>query len=404
MVVVCAAARARAEAPDPVPPAIDESQLLARVAQTDPRLLRITAEVEAARADVVAAGVRPNPSVALEREEVFPSGGLSTSYLRLELPLEISGRRARRVEAARAATDAAAIEGEGARFAIAIEALRAFRTAAYERLRVELLRAEREALVKAVEVVQKRTRAGTTAGYDLQRIELELAVYDDLIAAAESRLATVRLELGALAGAPAGLDAADPLELPADPPALEELLREAIERRPEYRAAGARLAGARSLRGAASRARVPELTLSGGLVRQDVAADTAAFGYTAGLVLSLPLFDHGQAERARANALMRAAEAERKVAWREVPARVRAWHQILVRTIARGRTARQAQLGRLDQLLRSAEAAYREGGGNVVELLDAYGAARDARLRDLELRRDARLVELDLWLALGRRP
>ena len=42
--------------------------------------------------------------------------------------------------------------------------------------------------------------------------------------------------------------------------------------------------------------------------------------------------------------------------------------------------------------------------GNVVELVDAYTAARDTRLRDLDLRRDARLAEIDLWLALGRRP
>ena len=40
----------------------------------------------------------------------------------------------------------------------------------------------------------------------------------------------------------------------------------------------------------------------------------------------------------------------------------------------------------------------------IVELLDAYRTARAVRLRDLELRRDARLAELDLWLALGRRP
>jgi cobalt-zinc-cadmium efflux system outer membrane protein len=76
----------------------------------------------------------------------------------------------------------------------------------------------------------------------------------------------------------------------------------------------------------------------------------------------------------------------------------------LVQTVGRARAVARDQLARLAQLLRSAETAYRDGGGNVVELVDAYTTARDTRLRDLELRRDARLAEIDLWLALGRRP
>ena len=64
----------------------------------------------------------------------------------------------------------------------------------------------------------------------------------------------------------------------------------------------------------------------------------------------------------------------------------------------------RSQLSRLEPLLKSAETAYREGHSSVVELLDAYATARNTRLRDLELRRDARLAELDLWLALDRRP
>ena len=387
----------------PAVPTLGEDQLAELLAADDPRAARAAAEVEIARADAVAAGVRPDPSVSFEREEVFPDGGLATHYARLAVPLEISGRRAARVAAARALVDAAAADRDGARFALSIEALRRFRIAAYERGRVELLGAERAALVQAVEIVRRRTGAGAASGYDLQRIELELAAYDDLIAEAEAQLGTARIELGALVGMPAGADAAGPLELPGEPLPLEALLGDAVQARTDYRAAGARLEGAATLARAAGRAWIPDLTVSGGFMAQDVAGGAAASGYTVGLSLSIPVFDRGQADRARAAAQRRAAEADRRVLEREIPAAIRARHQALAQLLARARAVRTSRLARLEQLLRSAETAYREGG-DVVALLDAHAAARDARLRELELRRDARLAELDLWLALGRRP
>jgi outer membrane protein, heavy metal efflux system len=396
--VVALGGAARADTPTP---SIDETQLLARVAN-DPQLARIAAELDLARADVVAAGVRPNPTISFEREEVFPDGGLATDYLRLELPLEISGRRALHVASARASAAAVASESERARFAVTVAALRAFRIAAYERLRVDLLRAERAALVKAVEVVRKRSTAGASSGYDLQRIELELLAYDDLSASAETQLATARVELGAVAGLAGGVDANDPLPLPNDP-ADVATLASTVESHPDFRAATLRVDGARSLSRAASRAWVPELTLAGGIISQDLGTETAR-GYTAGLFVAIPLFEHGQVDRARGAAQARVARADREVLARDISAAIRAAHLTFTRTLARARGIEEKQIARLDQLLRSAETAYREGGGNVVELVDAYRTARDTRLRDLELRRDARLAELELWLALGRRP
>jgi len=402
-IVTIASLARTAHAEEPAVPALDEARLEAMLTG-DPRAARLAADVDAARAEAIAAGVRPDPSLSFEREEVFPDGGVATSYVRLAVPLEVSGRRAARAGAARAHVEATTALGSGARFAHLIEALRRLRLAAYARARVELLRAERAALVRAVEIVRRRTSAGAAAGYDLQRGELELAAYDDRIAAADTELWAARLELGAIAGLPGGADAAGALELPADPPPLDALLGGDVRGRADYRATAARLEGARALDRAAGRAWIPDLTISAGFMAQDAAAGGSASGYAAGLALSLPVFDRGQADRARAAAQRRAAEADRLLLEREVPAAIRARHAALAQTLARARAAHRDQLARLDQLLRSAETGYREGGGNIVELLDAYAAARDARLRELELRLGARLAELELWLALGRRP
>jgi cobalt-zinc-cadmium efflux system outer membrane protein len=384
-------------------PSVTEDELLARLDETHPAIERLAADVDAARADVVAAGIRAEPSLALDREEVFPDGGLATNYARLQIPIDLSGRRGRRVDSARAAAEAVAADGVAARLRITVDAMRAFTAAAHARLETELLRSERAALVRVVEIVRKRVGAGAASGYDLQRIELELTAYDDLLAGAETRLMETRTELAAYAGAgQPQVDAASELELPTRS-AAAITPDAALAERGDYRAATLRARSAEHLAAEARRGWVPSVGVSAGAMSQDTGDDTA-FGYTVGLSFSLPVFDRGRATAARAQAERRAAEADARLLERTVPARVRAKQESLARHVAQAEQLATGQLARLEPLLRSAETAYREGNSSVVELLDAYATARTTRLRDLELRRDARLAELGLWLVLGRRP
>lgn len=389
----------------PSAPNVDEAQLLAAV-RSGPRTSLVAAELASAEAEEIAAKARPHPSVAYDREALVsaPSGqNLATDYVRLSLPLEISGRRAARHAAARAEVEAVRAEGEGARFALELSALRSFRLAQYEKARLELLRAERAALADAVEVVRKRAAAGDTSGYDLQRIELELAGYDDLLSASGAQLDAARVELGLWVGAPM-MDAAGTLSLPAMPAPLPAALDESVGGRPELRAAAARQAGARALDRAGRRGWIPELVLSAGAMHQELGGDESGWGYTAGVALALPIFERGQADRARARAQQQRAEATAQLATRAASSTIRLRQAALARAIERAHGVEDKQLSRLAQLLRSAETAYRDGGGDIVALLDAHSTARDLRLRALELVRDAQLAQLELWLALGSRP
>jgi cobalt-zinc-cadmium efflux system outer membrane protein len=379
---------------------IDEATFIAAIESDDARVERLAADVQLAEAEIVAARVRPDPEIAIDREEVFPDGGSATNYLRLVWPLDISGRRGHRIAAARASAKAAASDADASRFAIVVDGLRVFYDAAYARLYVDKLRSERDALVRLVEVVEKRVGAGAASGYDQQRIELELAAYDDLVMSAETTLGDARLRLAALVGRSGEeLDATSTLELPADP----VLPDDSVTDRADYRAARSREDSADARAAEASRGWIPDFGLSLGAMSADVGGETA-YGYTIGIAVTVPVFDRGAARRAQANAERRVAKADQRVIEARVPAAVDARHRTLVRRIAQARTLIDTRLSKLDDLLRSAETGYRDGDGSVVELLDAYETARDTRLRDLELRRDARLAELDLWLALGHRP
>lgn len=382
---------------------VDEATVVNTVERSDPRVERIAAEVDAAAANVRVARIRPEPRIAADREQVFPSGGGgATNYLRVVLPLDLSGRRQRTVAAATTNVEATRAQGENDRFAVVLEGLRVFRETEYRRLRLAMMTGERAALVRAVDIVGKRAKAGEASGYDQQRLQIELTAYDDAIASAAIELRASQRRLATLIGRPGNrVDAAGDL-LPGAVTALDALLPDALARRGDYRAAKLRVDAATQERSAASRT-WPTFEITAGAMSADVGTETA-FGYVAGLSLNLPIFDRGGAGRARADAARRAATADVKLLERQVPDAIRTAHETWTARIAQAKAYQTVQLARIDQLLRSAETGYREGGGSIVELLDAYRSARESRLRELELRRDASLAELDLWLALGRRP
>ncbi|CAN5823676.1 hypothetical protein BH11MYX3_BH11MYX3_34650 [soil metagenome] len=404
VVAICAASPSIAAADEAPIEAIDETALITAIERSDPRVGRIAADIDAAEANVYAAGLRDEPRFAIDREEVFPSGGgVATQYMRLVVPIDISGRRGRHIDAASATANAARADAESDRFALVVDGLRVFRGAEYARLRVALLSTERTALVRALDIVRKRAGAGDASGYDVQRLQLELTTYDDSITAAMIELRTAQRRVATLLGRSGSrVDAAGDLPLPTSR-AIEQLLPDALARRGDYRAAKLRTDAATSDASAARRTWVPTLALTAGAMSADLGTETAR-GYVAGLSFSLPIFDRGRAAGAGADAARRAAIAETRVLERRVPEAIQIASAEVTDRAEQARAFQATQLARLDLLLRSAETGYREGGGGIVELVDAYRAARDARLHDLELRRDASLAELDLWLALGRRP
>src|SRR5687768_7282246 len=92
---------------------LSAKEFLARM-EADPRLELLAARLDRAEAEVTAAGRLPNPTIGYDREEVFVSGDRSAdNFVRASLSIEISGRRGRTLDAARAG--AAATKDEIAR-------------------------------------------------------------------------------------------------------------------------------------------------------------------------------------------------------------------------------------------------------------------------------------------------
>lgn len=383
-------------------PTIDEATFVAEVTAKHPREAIARTQIEAARAEVTEARVRPNPSISIEREEPFVDGtGLATNYLRLSVPLDLSGRRGRRIVAAETTIRAATSDAVQSTHELVVEALRTFDDCARARLRLQILTAARAELVRAVDIARTRGKAGDASGYEVQRFELELAAHDDDVTTAQLELRHIRSQLAALVGRSGELDADSALALPASVPSAESLLAMANDRG-DLRAARLRGDAARHRSSAAGRGWVPVPTLTAGAMTSDLGARTAT-GYVAGLALTIPIFDHGQGERERAMADRHVADAEARALERLVPTAVQLAHDTLVARIEQARRLTSGQISRLDLIVLAAETAFREGTASVVELLDAHRAVRAVRLRAVELQYQVARDRRDLELAVGQR-
>lgn len=246
---------------------------------------------------------------------VSPAASAYSAGVSSSLELFTGGRRG--ADRARAHADLGAAEATNvsARFAVTLQAQRAY----FEVLRGgELLAVARARVVRAQEglrYARDRVRAGTATRSDQLRAELELTAGEQQMLAASDTLQSAAFALGRLVGSDAPVGAQAPASL--EPRALSlrdsDIVRLAIASSPEVRAAEA---SARATGAATRSARaqyLPDLRLTGGynMANQSVVVGAARPGWTLGVGTSFPLFNGFQREDAvtRADAANSVAQA-----------------------------------------------------------------------------------------------
>lgn len=339
-----------------------------------------------------------------------------------ETRLQLTARQAlydggaRRAAVSRAEADVAA---SAARYRIAEKDLELdVRSRASEFLQAESeIQARREGLERLSAYrtsLKSRQSAGQGVAADLLKTDVRLASEQASLVEAEARLQQARLSLNDLMGR----DPRTPLLLaPLPPPEVVPPDEEPSGETPDVAAAEAEVTSAAAAVSVAKAERWPQLGLNGDaglwgsdtshLVPEDLKAKDpdASFtdrirrdaGYSLGVTLSLPLWDHGAARARIAQAELGLEHAKRD---RDLQARtVRLqWEQ--------ARAALHDLSGQIEILSRSApdardayleaESRYRGGGGTSLEVVEAEAAAVDlsVRLADAVARyRIARAVE-----------
>jgi cobalt-zinc-cadmium efflux system outer membrane protein len=377
-------------------------QAIALYREHSEQLAAARAAVDVARADVVEAGIYPNPTLgvsALRTVAGTDTIGGTQPTASLDVPILIGHQRARRETAANAHVDAARAELAVAQGEAELE-IRA-------RFAALLAAQERTAVIDAAvadvralrEIVAGRSAAGASSPYALERIDLAIAALASRAGEARADERDAAGELGIAVGVPGWT----PHASGALAPETASTSPGAAPNPGEHPALAADRADRAAALADEARAKADGVPTPSLGVQTFATTDPGGLVVGAGISIPLPLFDRNQGAVARARAEARRAEAV--LAARTVELGARRDRAVAVLGQRRDALTRfQADaLQRLAKLRTMAESAYKSGQGGIVELLDAVDAITDAKLRELELRQAVIDGELDLRRAtLGR--
>ena len=380
---------------------LTEAEAVAKMRAEYPQVIALRLGVRELEADARERTLPANPAVAYTRED---AGAAVDDFLLVSQQMPLWGRRRLMGEAARHAVSARAADVDARLLAVEAELRHVFTDLLLAQDQVRSLEAGLDRLDELIAVLRTREEQGEGSRFDRLRAEREGAEVDADLALAriDRRRAQARLAAFLAEGTdPDGLTAAGGLDDYAVPPIPAPAAAQLPEGRQEYRALGLEAQRWGAEERAARRLRLPTAQVTGGMKRSRVLGPMDT-GFVLGASVSLPLFNRGQAQAARAAAARARLEAERRTLAARIAAEVHAASAAAVGARALADRYRADSVSRADELVAIATAAYEEGEFGILELLDAHRVSLSANLRSLDLSAAARRGAVALDRAAGR--
>jgi outer membrane protein TolC len=379
----------------------DEIAVLSVIAS--PQLKALRAQRGVARAQLVQAGLLPNPQLGYTLDKPTNDPG-STNGSSLGLSWDVTALLNYRdnVSAARATAGALDLSIAWQEWQAAQEArLRAFRVLSLQ-ARVGLARETENELADALKLAREAVQRGHLALGGLTVASEAWSAAQDTRFALEQELAAERLALNLALGQPA--DAAIALrpaanfpELPADTANASALLDGLEKRRLDLVALTLGYQSSEASLRAAVKAQFPKINLIFGRARDTSDVKTNSFGVT----IDLPLFDRNQGQIA-------IAKATREQLFEEYAARVseaRAEVLTILSNLAVTRTQLktiEAELPELEQLAAALDKAMQTRNTDVQTWREARGALLARRVELSKMQQDVLELGVALEIATGR--
>lgn len=391
MAIVLDAAAITAQGPTTL--SLDEA--FARAADANRSLMAARSARAIDTAGVAVAGERPNPEVGFEYTKETPRWAFTGA-----VPLELFGKRQRRIDVANATLAVTDAETERIGADLRADVRRAYYQAVAASRRVVITQ-ELEALAtRARDAAQERFQTGAAPRLESLQAGLALAQAQNDTAAARGQVDAARAELNALLAYPTGTapSLGDPLE--AGPmPAAQDVTQKALAGNAELRVLDKRIEEARARVALAQALRHPDPSITGAFTYD--APGEFTYGWRAGAAVALPVFTTGRPEVAVAEATLTRAVADKDARGAQIAGAVSA-------AAARAAAARQAVERYQTELLpaslqveQMAEESYRAGQTGLPAYLQTVQAARDVRQRALQAGLDYQLALADLEQAMG---
>ena len=372
--------------------------------------------VEAARANTLSAGARPNPVLSIGISSINPQAGVgSGSYrdrnvdtaVRIDQVFERGNKQELRVATARGLEQASTEDFQDTFRQQRLALRQAYWDLRLAQERVEVLRDTAQLYDRTLAAAELRLKAGDIAQADVARIRVDALRAANDARGAQADLQRAQLNLGFLIGAErdaGGLRAADPWpSLDADSGVVTD---ELVESRPDVRAARLRIEAAQSARELARSLRTRDVSLGVQYDRYPISPGNGlGSGISYGVFMSVPLFAryHFEGEIARAESDLGAAEDALERARASARAELGRAGGDLQAARERVRRYDGSLLSEAARSAQAAEFAYRNGAIGVMDLLDARRTLRAIQVDAAAARADhARaLAAWELGLARG---
>ena len=378
-----------------VPATLTLGDALTRALDGNPTVLAARSARAIDLAGVQAAGQRPNPEVSVEAERETPHWSFGGS-----VPIELSGKRQRRIDVAQATLNTTEAETARVMAEVRSDVRRAYFSAVGQLRRLEAAQELEGIATRARDAAQERFQSGAAPRLEALQAALVLSQAQNDVTSARGAVTAARAELNALLGYPA--DAAPALSGTLEgppPPDLAGASAAALTGNAELRVLERRVAEERARVELARAMRRPDPSVAGTLTYD--AQPEFTFGWRLGFAVALPLFTTGRADVAVAEATLTRAIADRE-------ARVAQINGAVAAAAARAASAHQAVTRYQNDILpatiqveQMAQESYQSGQTGVAALLQAVQVARETRLRALQAGLDYQLALADLERAIG---
>jgi len=381
-------------------PVITLREALLRAAEANPDLKALAYELRINEGRVEQAGLRPNPSLGLEVENVpgsgdYADGGSSELTIALSQVIELGDKRRLRVGVATAEGMLAESEISVRRLDVSAEVLRRFVRALGEQELLTVHRHRLELAERTLTAVEARVAAARSPAAELHRAKAarDRALLEQR--AGESNLRVSLLRLSALWGeTPSSISSvkADLYALPAvsdfetltartrESPEVMNLLTEARLRDAELRLAEAQ--------------RRPNLTLGAGIRRLEETDDVAM---VFSVELPLTLYDRNQGNIRAAQAHREQADALLAAQLTRANADLSGYYQELLQSRQQMEFLKDQVLPELEEALTLTETVYKRGRYSYLELADAQRSVVETHAAIIEsaTRYHALLAEIE---------
>lgn len=343
------------------------------------------AGIQSAQAARTVAGLRPNPSVQSQVENVVgsgPYGGFSQAEttVGLNIPIELGGKRSARIAVADAQSNRAMLVAAIAQTDIRLQVTQLYVEAVATERRLATANDQLRIAHEASNAARVQVQAGRASPLeeqraDVARINAEAAVerQQRLADAARSNL---QRRIGRAISGPLDTGMLDRLPVgaygPRDINTVGALALAAADADVAIADAGVRVARSQ---------RVPDVTVGPALRRLEATNDTAA---VFSLSVPIPLFNSGRAAVAQASAERTRAEAQRRVTTLAVEQAITDAQAEADNAATTARAANGPALAAAQEAARIARIGYREGKFGQLDLLDAERTLAETRIAAID--------------------